>query len=77
MTETPSANGDQTATADKKADRKKVLTDPTLLLAAKLDRLLAESPKWVRTWALAWLSDKYMGPNNPADGKPFGDGGVI
>lgn len=42
--------------AEKKKPR---ATDPTLLVAAKLDRLLGELPPVTRSWALAWLQAKY------------------
>lgn len=40
--------------------RKTSTMDPTLRLAAKLDRLLAECPDWARAWAISWLVAKYQ-----------------
>lgn len=39
--------------------------DPMLRAAAKLDRLLAEMPAAVRSWALGYMAIKYSEKNRP------------
>ena len=39
--------------------KRPIPTDPMLRYTAKLDRILAEMPEDMRTWAVSWLMIKY------------------
>lgn len=55
--------------AEQKPKKNPRPTDPTLLVARKLDNLLAALKPAVRAWALGWLAAKYSPeqPDTPAD----------
>jgi hypothetical protein len=64
--------GDEWAKPEEQPKEKRPVKpmDPTLRLAAKLDRLLAGMEPEMRRWALGFLCDKYGRCDGPQEAKP-------